>query len=69
MSKRKRDHAENDRPESPESPQSGFECRNCGCRHFEVYYTRPRDGYIVRSRFCRNCGRRIITRERVIGTK
>ena len=41
----------------------GLVCRRCGCRHFDVVYTRPREGFILRLRECRNCGRRIVTRE------
>jgi hypothetical protein len=46
----------------------GLVCRKCGSRHFLVVYTRPRDGCIVRSRKCRNCGTRMITWERPVGT-
>ena len=48
---------------SPAAPPRGLECRACGCRHFEVLYTRPRPGGIMRVRQCRHCGRRMITRE------
>jgi len=42
----------------------GLACRKCGCRHFEVVYTRPaRGGKIMRRRECRNCGRRMTTFE------
>ena len=44
--------------------QRGLECRACGCRHFEVLYTRPRPGGIMRVRRCRHCGKRLMTRER-----
>ena len=44
---------------------NGLECRGCGCRHFEVVYTRPKHGYIMRLRECRNCGKRVSTREKV----
>jgi hypothetical protein len=43
--------------------QRGLECRACGCRHFEVLYTRPRPGGIMRVRQCRHCGKRLMTRE------
>ena len=42
----------------------GLECRKCRCKHFDVIYTRPKTGQIVRLRQCRNCGKRVITRER-----
>lgn len=45
----------------------GLECRSCGCRHFLVVYTRPTDRSITRVRACRHCGRRIITRETLVG--
>jgi hypothetical protein len=46
----------------------GLECRRCGCRHFEVVYTRPcPGGRILRRRECRHCGKRIVTWEREIG--
>ena len=42
----------------------GLECRKCGCRDFRVYYTRPKDGFIMRRRRCRNCGTLITTYEK-----
>lgn len=45
----------------------GISCSRCGCRHLDVYYTRPREKYILRCRLCRNCGRKVITREKVQG--
>ncbi|MFB3893278.1 MAG: hypothetical protein ACE15C_14785 [Phycisphaerae bacterium] len=56
-------------PPTPEDddPLRGLECRNCGCRHFHVVYTRPHANCIVRRRECRYCGRRITTRERCGG--
>lgn len=46
---------------------AGFECRSCGCRHFHVVYTRPTERGITRVRACRYCGRRIVTRETLLG--
>lgn len=46
---------------------AGFECRSCGCRHFHVVYTRPTERGINRVRACRHCGRRIVTRETLLG--
>lgn len=46
----------------------GIVCPKCGCRHFEVAYTRPKPGLILRARDCRHCGRRIITREQISST-
>lgn len=47
----------------------GLECRKCGCRHFEVVYTRPiARGKILRRRECRHCGRRITTTEKECGS-
>jgi len=48
--------------------QKGLECRNCGCRHFRVVYTRySADSKITRRRQCRNCGKRFTTWEKRIG--
>ena len=54
---------------TPKPPESkGLVCSQCGCRHFEVVYTRAMRGEkIVRRRACRNCGRRLTTTERVTG--
>jgi len=45
---------------------TGLECRKCGCRHFDVVYTRPKVGRIERRRECRNCKHRITTYERAL---
>jgi len=43
----------------------GLECRDCGCKHFRVIYTRPYyGGRIMRRRECRNCGKRMTTWEK-----
>ena len=43
----------------------GLECRDCGCKHFRVVYTRPyHGGQIMRRRECRHCGRRMTTWEK-----
>jgi len=43
----------------------GLRCRECGCRHFYVIYTkRTYRNRILRRRECRNCGHRITTYER-----
>ena len=47
----------------------GLVCRSCGCRHFLVYSTRQRRGYIQRVRICRYCGLRKVTNERPAGEK
>jgi hypothetical protein len=45
--------------------QKGLVCRQCGCRHFRVVYTRAAwGGRIARRRECRNCGKRVTTWER-----
>jgi len=42
----------------------GLQCPKCGCRHFNVVYTRPASGgRIIRCRECRYCGRRMVTHE------
>jgi DNA-directed RNA polymerase subunit RPC12/RpoP len=43
--------------------EHGLVCRKCGCRHFNVLHTRPMPNHIMRERKCRNCGKKIHTRE------
>ncbi|OPZ23973.1 MAG: hypothetical protein BWZ02_03016 [Lentisphaerae bacterium ADurb.BinA184] len=50
-------------PEPRVEEPAGVVCRHCGCRDLPVYYTRRRNGRIIRVRECRNCGRRMMTRE------
>jgi hypothetical protein len=48
--------------------QRGLVCRQCGCKHFRVIYTRPAwGGRLVRRRECRHCGRRMTTWEKPFG--
>lgn len=47
----------------------GIECPDCGCRHLFVLYTRQRTNKILRVRRCRNCQRRILTYEHIIGQR
>lgn len=42
---------------------AGIRCRKCGCADLPVAYVRHLNGYTQRVRFCRHCGRRIVTRE------
>lgn len=50
------------------APALGLECRRCGCRMFEVLYTRPISGQrVFRRRQCRHCGHRMTTVEHVVG--
>lgn len=51
-------------PPCPAEPR-GLQCPECGCAHLPVHYTRKRNSHIQRVRLCRNCGRRIVTRERL----
>lgn len=44
--------------------QAGLVCRACGCRHFTVYYTRPKRDSVYRVRVCRHCGKRLLTHEK-----
>lgn len=52
----------------------GIECPNCGCNHllsedgkpWKVTDTIQQSGFIIRKRICRNCGKRITTRERIV---
>jgi transcriptional regulator NrdR family protein len=51
---------------TPDLPK-GLVCRTCGCRHFEVLYTRPAfGGRLLRRRACRHCGRRLTTYEQPV---
>lgn len=43
---------------------AGPQCRRCGCRHLPVHHTRRVRDMLVRVRYCRNCGTRMLTRER-----
>lgn len=46
----------------------GLVCPSCACTHFEVVYTRRMsNGKIMRRRECRNCGRKVVTYEIVVG--
>ena len=45
--------------------KKGLVCPICECRDFRVYYTRPKDGAIMRRRVCRHCGRLVTTFEKV----
>jgi transcriptional regulator NrdR family protein len=48
----------------------GLACGRCGCRHFRTTHTEPlRDGRIRRRKFCRNCGKRLVTFESAIALK
>jgi hypothetical protein len=47
-----------------ETEKRGLECRWCGCKHFQVLYTRAAwGGRIMRRRQCRHCGKRMTTWE------
>lgn len=49
--------------------QRGLSCRNCGGGRLMVVYTRAKpNGVVARRRECRDCGRRLTTWERAIGT-
>lgn len=61
-------------PPPAKTNELGLACTKCGCRHFldegdalQVYYTRKRRNAIARVRRCRNCGKRVSTRETVVG--
>lgn len=43
----------------------GLRCPDCGCRYLPVRYQRQQLGQVMRVRHCRNCGRRVVTRERM----
>jgi len=48
---------------------SRIQCPSCGCSDLRVYMTRQRARYVQRTRECRHCGRRIVTREMVTAQK
>ena len=53
-------------PNEDRKPASnrGVACRDCGCVHFRVLYTRRAlGGRLLRRRECRHCGRRVTTYE------
>ena len=55
-------------PRRDDAGSIGINCPRCGCSDLRVYYTRRKpNGTIMRSRECRHCGRRIVTRERAVG--
>ena len=47
--------------------EGGYRCPRCGCKHFLSAggWTRHRRKSTVRARVCRNCGRRVITVEKI----
>lgn len=48
----------------------GIACGRCGCRHFKTTHTEPlRDGRIRRRKYCRSCGKRVVTFESVGAAK
>lgn len=57
-------HSELNTREAP--PRRGLACRQCGCAHFRVLYTRGAlGGRILRRRECRHCGKRMTTYEQM----
>lgn len=55
-------------PIQSHADQHGLICPHCGCRHFQVLYTRrAMGGKLLRRRACRHCGRRITTSETRLG--
>lgn len=45
----------------------GVACLSCGCRDSRVFKTRRHDGFVLRHRVCRHCGRTTLTAERPMG--
>ena len=43
----------------------GLRCPRCNCRQLPVYYTRNQADYVFRVRYCVQCSRRLLTRERL----
>ena len=50
----------------PGEISKGLECKACGCHHFNCDKTVHAKNRIVRYRYCRNCGKRVVTSERII---
>jgi ribosomal protein L33 len=51
----------------PARDELGIRCPRCGCRHFYTTNTEPlRDGRIRRRKFCRHCGRKVVTFETIL---
>jgi len=46
-------------------PRCGIICPKCGCRDWRVTNTIVHNGSIIRYRVCRNCGRKVRTKERI----
>ena len=69
MVKKKKQPSPDPTPETELETEApiGLECRGCGCRHFLTLETRKREKSVMRRRECRHCGRRITTREKVVG--
>ena len=53
-------------PDKKEKNYEGFECRECGCRHFIIGHTKKIKNAVIRYRYCRYCGKGITTRERAL---
>lgn len=50
-----------------DTDRPGIECPKCGCRHLPVAYTRHVGSRIKRVRYCRHCGHRVVTSEKIEG--
>lgn len=53
--------------EKTNEEQQGLECRDCGCRHLPVDRTVRSGNTVRRYRHCRNCGKHIVSVERIAG--
>ena len=54
-------------PQVTADSDAGIRCPDCACAHFTVWRTRPMPRGIRRERICRNCGRKVITTEKMAG--
>jgi transcriptional regulator NrdR family protein len=55
-------------PDGDSEDDKGIRCRQCGCEHMPVVWTRPvRKNRVRRCRECRNCLRRQTTIEIEVG--
>lgn len=56
-----------DAAEKAEATAKGLTCPKCGCRRMPAVYSKPKDGgKVQRQRECRDCGRKIVTIERIL---
>lgn len=53
--------------EEDNTEQKGLRCPKCGCCDLRVRYSELKPQKRQRVRYCRACGRRVVTHEKIIG--